>query len=147
MSEILLREETGHGTFTSLYRSAGLDIGEGWTELCHPVFSAAARLDGALLGAATVSRRFGRLLLEYLAVEPEARGRGLGKRLTELCLDYAVRAGEKELWIAAREPDFYRSLGAEDTEDRTLLADCRRCPDYHKGCEPKELVFLLEEDA
>ena len=145
MSEIVLREESGHGAFTELYRSAGLDIGENWQETCHPVCSFAARRDGALLGAATVSRRFDRLLLEYLAVEPEARGRGLGKALTALCKGYAAAMGEKELWIAAREPGFYRKLGAEETEDRALLADCARCPDYHKSCEPRELVFYLKE--
>ena len=147
MSEITIREETGHGMFTELYRSAGLDIGEDWINTCHPVWSAAARRGGVLLGAATVSCRSGRLVLEYLAVVPEARAHGLGRKLTALCLEYAAEAGAEDLWIAAREPGFYRKLGAAESEDTALLEDCRRCPDYLRNCRPKELVFHLKENA
>ena len=146
MAEITVRAEAGHGEFTALCRAAGLDITDDWTERYHPVFSAAARRDGKLLAAATVTRRYDRLVLEYVAVEPEARGRGLGKELTGRCLAYAAQAGEKSLWIAAREPAFYQKLGAEETEDTALLADCRRCADYRVSCEPKELVFHLKEN-
>ena len=146
MAEITIQAEEAHGAFTALYRAAGLDITDDWTENYHPVFSAAARRDGKLLAAATVTRRYDRLVLEYVAVEPEARGRGLGKELTGRCLAYAAQAGEKSLWIAAREPAFYQKLGAEETEDTALLADCRRCADYRVSCEPKELVFHLKEN-
>ncbi len=145
MSEIVLRREENHGAFTELYRSAGLEIGDDWLRVCHPVFSASARRDGRLLGAATVSRRFDRLVLDYLAVEPEARGFEIGRRLTERCLDYAAETGAEALWIAAREPEFYLHLKAEETRDTALLEDCLRCPDYEKTCRPKELVFYLKE--
>ena len=145
MAEISIHTELGHGAFTTLYRTAGLDITDDWTERYHPVFSVTARREGKLLAAATVTRRYDRLVLEYVAVEADARGRGLGKELTGRCILYAVQAGEKGLWIAAREPDFYRKLGAEDTEDSALLEDCRRCADYQVSCEPKELVFRLKE--
>ncbi len=143
MDEVLLLPEREHELLTELYRASGLEIGEGWTKICHPVFSVAARRDSLLLGAATVSRRFERLVLDYVAVVPEARGQGLGKRLTESCLDYARKCGETALWLAAREPEFYLNMDAKETEDSALLADCRRCPDYGKDCSPKELVFDL----
>ena len=145
MDEIALAREPEHGKLTALYRAAGLEIGEDWIEVCHPVFSVAARRNGELLGAATVSRRFHRLLLDYLAVTPEARGQGLGKALTERCLDYARESGEQALWVAAKEPEFYKGMKAEETEDTALLEDCRRCPDFRKDCRPKELVFHLKE--
>ena len=104
-----------------------------------------SRRGESLLGAATVSRRFGRLVLDYVAVKGEARGLGLGKRLTDCCLAYAREAGENALWIAAKEPEFYKHMDAEETEDTALLADCRRCPDYLRACRPKELVFYLKE--
>lgn len=145
MDEVCLLPEREHGALTALYRSAGLEIGDDWIEACRPVFSVAARREETLLGAATVSRRFRRLVLDYLAVAGEARGLGLGKTLAEACIDYARQAGETTLWIAAREPGFYKRLGAKDTEDTALLEDCRRCPDYEKDCRPKELVFDLKE--
>ena len=145
MDELRLLPEPEHGALTALYRSAGLEIGEDWVEANRPVWSVAARRGEALLGAATVSRRFHRLLLDYLAVTPEARGQGLGKALTERCLDYARESGEQALWVAAKEPEFYKSMKAEETEDTALLEDCRRCPDFRKDCRPKELVFHLKE--
>ena len=145
MDELLLLPEEKHGALTELYRSAGLEIGDDWIEENRPVYSVAARRGETLLGAATVSRRFRRLVLDYLAVKPEARGLGLGKALTEKCICYARQLGETALWIAAREPDFYQKLGAKETEDDALLEDCRRCPDYQKDCQPKELVFDLKE--
>ena len=159
MDELLLLPEEKHGALTGLYRAAGLEIGDDWIEENRPVYSVAARRGETLLGAATVSRRFRRLVLDYLAVKPEARGLvqhrvhipaearglGLGKALTEKCVCYARQLGETALWIAAREPDFYQKLGAKETEDDALLEDCRRCPDYRKNCLPKELVFDLKE--
>lgn len=145
MDEIVLLRETEHGKLTSLYRSAGLEIGSDWIEVCHPVYSVAARRNGELLGAATVSRRFDRLVMDYLAVEPAARGLGLGRLLTARCMGFAGEAGEKALWIAAKEPEFYLHLKARETEDTALLEDCRRCPEYEKDCKPKELVFDLKE--
>jgi ribosomal protein S18 acetylase RimI-like enzyme len=147
MDKIVYAEEKEHEKLTEMYRTAGLEIGEGWTEVCHPVFSISARQGGALLGAATVSRRFRRLVLDYLAVEVPARGLGIGKKLTELCLDYVRGIGGSALWLAAREPEFYKRLHARETEDAALLADCLRCPDYGKDCAPKELVFYLKETS
>ena len=83
MDELLLLPEEMHGALTELYRSAGLEIGDDWIKENRPVYSVAARRGETLLGAATVSRRFRRLVLDYLAVKPEARGLGLGKALTE----------------------------------------------------------------
>ena len=147
MDEIRLERETAHETLTALYRDSDLEIGEAWIEDNHPVYSVAARRGEALLGAATVSRRFDRLVLDYVAVKGEARGLGLGKRLTECCLAYAREAGESALWIAAKEPEFYKHMQAEETEDTALLADCRLCPDYLRACRPKELVFYLMETS
>ena len=146
MDDISLLPVPEHGDLTQLYLSAGLEIAEGWTALCHPVYSVVARRGDQILGGATVSRRFDRLVLDYLAIEASARGFGLGKRLMKRCLEYARKAGEKALWIAAKEPEFYLHLGAEKTEDIALLEDCRYCPEYGISCQPKELVFYLKEE-
>ncbi len=145
MDELRMEREADHRALTALYRDSGLEITEGWIRDNHPVFSVAARKGAMLLGAGTISRRFDRLVLDYLAVREEARGLGLGKRLTECCISYAREAGEDALWLAAREPGFYEHLNAKNTGDTALLEDCRRCPDYLRNCWPKELVFDLKE--
>lgn len=143
MAEITLRREKEHAAFTELYRAAELELGENWTKANCPVFSVAAREGAKLLGAATVSRRYGRLILDYIAVWPEARGRGLGRKLAEACLRYAAEEGEAALWLAARNASFFRAMGARETGGRELLADCRTCPDYETVCRPMEMKFAV----
>lgn len=143
MADLVIREEAEHGLFTAMYRDASLEIEPGWEQLCCPVRSYAAWRDGVLLGAATVSRRFERLVLDYIAVLPEARGQGIGRRLTAACLAYAGGTGERELWLAARTPAFFRSLGAEDTGGTALLSECLECSDYGRLCYPREMKFAI----
>ena len=143
--EIYLREETAHSTFTELYRASGLEIEEDWEQECRPVFSVAARRGTDLLGAATVSERFGRLVLDYIAVWPEFRVKGLGRRLIDACADYARKRGETKLWLAARTPGFFRALGAAETGGTELLAECIGCPDYGKDCRPVEMVIRISD--
>lgn len=140
---IQIREETVHSAFTELYRSSGLEIEEGWEAECNPLFSVSAREGDRLLGAATVSRRFDRLVLDYIAVWPEQRVKGLGRRLAEACADFARQQGETKLWLAARTPGFFRALGAEETGGTELLAECVGCPDLGKECRPLEMVISI----
>jgi len=143
VNKITIRRENGHDTFTDLYRTSGLEIDEDWVTACHPVFSVAAREGDRLLGSATLCRRFGRLVLDYVAVIPEARGLGLGKTLTESCMEFAHSEGADMIWLAARTPGFFRALGAEESEDNILLEECLGCPDYSRGCEPKAMVLKI----
>jgi N-acetylglutamate synthase-like GNAT family acetyltransferase len=144
VAETVYRREADHGVFTELYRAAGLEIEGGWEDACHPVFSVSARREGELLGAATVSRRFERFILDFVAVEPKARMLGIGKKLTEACLRFTAAQGAGELWLAARTPGFFRALGARETGGELLLSECLDCPDYRTECEPKEMVLFIE---
>lgn len=138
-----LRAEKDHGQFAGLYRASGLELGEDWLRENHPVYSVSLRAEGRLLGAATVSHRLGRYILDYIAMEPRCRGLGLGKRLAEDCLDWCRRQGAAALWLAARTPGFFYALGAEATGGRELLAECVGCPDYETICRPIEMKFEI----
>lgn len=142
---VVIREERAHGTFTELYRASGLEIDAGWEREMNPVFSVSARQNGKLLGAATASRRFERLVLDYVAVWPQERVKGLGRSLVAACADYARRKGENQLWLAARTPGFFRALGAVETGGQTLLSECLCCPDYGAACHPIEMVINISE--
>ena len=144
-NSIDLREERKHGAFTELYRASGLEIDDGWEAECNPLFSVSAREGDRLLGAATVSRRFGRLVLDYIAVWPGFRVKGIGRQLAACCADYARKQGADKLWLAARTPDFFRALGAAETGGEELLAECLVCPDYGKECSPLEMVINISD--
>lgn len=142
---VRIREESDHSAFTELYRASGLEISEGWEAACGPVFSAAARRDGKLLGAATVSRRFDRLVLDYVAIRPEFRVEGLGRKLVAACSEYARRQGADAMWLAARTPGFFRALGAVETGGNELLGECVGCPDLGKECRPIEMLIKIKD--
>ena len=131
--EITLREERDHGRFTELYASAGLEIEEDWVRICGAVMSVAAWRGRVLLGAAPVSRRFDRLVLDYIAVLPGERNSGVGKLLVDRCLAYAKERGEGALWLAARTPGFFRAIGGVETGGEAEDGECP-CP-----CGRKEL--------
>lgn len=141
--EIVLREEKEHGHFTELYRSAGLEIEDDWVEVCGAVMSVAAWRGETLLGAATVSRRFDRLVLDYVAVEPEERESGIGKLLVDRCLRFVRDAGEDALWLAARTPGFFRAIGGVETGGDTLLGECVGCEDFGIACKPIEMLLRI----
>lgn len=91
-----------------------------------------ARLEDQPVGYALFFRSYSTFLaragvyLEDLFVVPEARGRGIGKRLLHEVAAHAVRTGAGRLeWAVLdwNEPaiGFYRSLGAEPLDDWTVF--------------------------
>lgn len=140
--ELLMQRETDHEAFSQLYRASALELEEDWLERCHPVCSFSVREGSELLGAATLSRRMERWILDYIAVIPAARGRGIGRLLVEACLDWCRRQNADCLWLAARTPGFFAALGAVDTGGTALLGECLDCPDHLNGCDPKEMRFF-----
>lgn len=82
-----------------------------------------AEKDGEIVGSVFLVKKSDTLAkLRLLYVEPKARGLGIGKRLTEECVNHARRLGYKEmtLWtnsvlLAAR--DIYKNLGFQLVEE------------------------------
>lgn len=141
---VRLERTEDHRRFEDFYERSGLEIDKsGWLEYNRPVRSVAAWEDGQFRGAATVSHRFGKYILDYIAVSEDSRGRGLGRLLAEDCLEQCRDAGCGEVFLAAREPLFFRALGAVPAGTDELLEECRGCRDYMKSCRPVEMKFVL----
>ncbi len=139
--DYLLRPEPDHGRFTELYRSAHLEITVDWVKENGAVFSVGAWEGEQLLGAASVSWRFGRYVLDYIAVLPGLRGAGLGRKLTEACLQWCREQGAEEVYLAARTPAFFLAIGGFESGGTALLQECLSCPDYGKDCSPVEMIL------
>ena len=70
--------------------------------------------------------------VKSLAVRPEARGRGIGRRLVEAVEAEAVRLGVDRVFALTREQAFFDRLGyvivPKETLPHKVWSDCIKCP-------------------
>jgi amino-acid N-acetyltransferase len=83
-----------------------------------------------------------------LAVDNEHRGKGIGSKLTQWCIDEARRLGIRKLMSLTYEQRFFERLGFEVVEKETLplkvWSDCVRCP-KNEHCDEIAMVLTLHE--
>ena len=83
-----------------------------------------------------------------LAVDEPYRGRGIGSRLVEYCVDEARRLQIRRLMTLTYEQRFFEKLGFEAVPKETLplkvWSDCVRCP-KRDGCDEIAMVRFLPE--
>jgi len=103
---------------------------------------------GPILGCCGLSIIWGDLAeIVSLAVAPGSRGRGIGRRLTQACLDEARALGIARVMALTYERPFFERLGFE-VVDRLKLphkvwAECVRCP-KHDACDEIAMMKVLE---
>ena len=78
-----------------------------------------ALLDGKLVGSVMVGYEGHRGWINYLAVLPECRNRGYGRRLVEKAVEELTKVGCPKINLQVRETnssavDFYKHLGFKD---------------------------------
>lgn len=124
---------------------AGLDMGDGPLE--GVVVAYGAFIDGRLVGCATLQSADGGLFLEYVAVDPSVRKKGIGARLVSRIEEEARARGLSELWAKARSPGFYERIGFRilDQNERgpKNLDSCQGCPQFRISCSPAIVVKKL----
>jgi len=83
-----------------------------------------------------------------LAVAHEARGRGLGGRLVEACVDDARRLGVRKLMSLTYEQRFFDKLGFSVVDRQQLplkvWSECLRCP-KNQACDEIAMLRELED--
>ena len=83
-----------------------------------------------------------------LAVDDAYRGRGIGRRLVEWCVDEARRLGIRRIMSLTYEQAFFSKLSFEvvpkDTLPLKVWSDCVRCP-KRDGCDEIAMVRELHE--
>ena len=105
-----------------------------------------AEHDGRVVGVAGLGVMWAHLTEIYaLAVDPSMRGRGLGRRLVEACLDDARRLGIRQVMTLTYEQAFFEKLGF-GVVDRARLplkvwSECLRCP-KNQACD--EIAMMRE---
>lgn len=104
---------------------------------------------GGVLGVCGLSIVWANLAEVFsLAVVPERRGQGIGKRLVLACVDEARQLGIRKLMTLTYEPGFFRSCGF-GTVDRQQLplkvwSDCVRCS-KNQACDEVAMIRVLED--
>lgn len=66
-----------------------------------------------------------------LAVAPGQQGKGIGRKIVEICLEEAAELGLKKVFALTYQPDFFKKLGFCDIEKSELpqkiWGDCLKC--------------------
>jgi amino-acid N-acetyltransferase len=96
--------------------------------------------DGKLGAAGRLEYNFDHPMVEEIAVREDLRRSGLGTMIVSAILDEAKQEGIEVIWVMARAPDFFRSLGFEPAQNKELLSklkeECAVCRDYVTICNP-----------
>ncbi|MFW6031986.1 MAG: N-acetyltransferase [Phycisphaeraceae bacterium] len=82
-----------------------------------------------------------------LAITPDQRGKGLGKRLVLAAVDEAERLGIRKLMTLTYEQKFFEKAGFGVVDRQTLplkvWSECARCP-KNQACDEIAMIRVLE---
>jgi len=89
--------------------------------------------------------------VEWLAVEKDLRGRGIGRKLVTRVADDARSLGASDLWALARAPDFFLRIGFKLSSDEEspgpTYGVCTKCKQYKHTCHPRIVVLALSSHS
>ena len=106
-------------------------------------------LDGEVVGVVALAILWADLAeLRSLAVDSAYQGRGIGRRLTEWCIDEARRLQIRKIMSLTYEQAFFEKLGfkvvAKENLPLKVWSDCVKCP-KRDGCDEIAMVRELPE--
>lgn len=83
-----------------------------------------------------------------LAVDPAYRGKGIGRKLVEACIEEARQLGVRKIMTLTYEQAFFEKLGfvVLDREQlpHKVWSECVRCP-KNQACDEIAMVRVLED--
>lgn len=123
----------------SLFIRGGLEVGN------EPIPSKFIRIlalkEEDYLAGASLGIRGEYLVVDSIAVDERLRGRGIGKKLMkELLFDLPY---DKDLYLMAKAPGFFKSLGFEDLplEQCPPVFGCLNCEKLGVDCFPQAMIL------
>lgn len=98
-----------------------------------------------LIGAASLGLRDNHWVVDGIAVLPEYRDQGLGKRLLEQVVEEAKARGADILWLVAKAPGFFEKEGFSytDAEHAPAVFGCTDCDIRDISCHPRWMYKKL----
>ncbi len=112
-----------------------------------PAFEALIR-SGNMIGAYSLSRRFGVTVLDYIAVKKDARQKGLGSIILSRIKEKCRENGVEKIYLTAKAREFFLKNGAKEISDALplygeLLGECAECPQRGKECFPSVMEITV----
>ena len=94
-----------------------------------------------LTAAYSISRRFGVMILDYIAVSPELRKSGIGSILLDRIKEKCRELSEKKIYLTAKARGFFLKNGAREIGETSLLyssllGECAECDQRGRECFP-----------
>ena len=85
--------------------------------------------------------------IRSLAVQEEARNRGIGAKLVEACLGECESLGVRRVFALSYQPEFFEKLGFKKVDKvglpQKIWADCLKCVKF-PDCDEVAMVKELE---
>lgn len=104
--------------------------------------------DGKIVGVAGLERRGDYALLRSAAVDPEWRGRGLGRTLVERVISDAESAGLRALYLLTTTAEkFFPAFGFEETTRDAVPAELQGTTEFTSACPSSATVMTLPLSA
>lgn len=99
-----------------------------------------------LVAGCVLALREGKYIIDGIAVDKTLRKFGLGKLLVGKVKDEVKKLGGSEIYLVARAPGFFRTLGFEtiDADKAPNFFECKYCPQYGKECHPEIMKLCFD---
>jgi amino-acid N-acetyltransferase len=127
-----------------LVRRSGLPT-DGLPDFCHTLL--VARLEGRIIGTAGVELYEDGALLRSVAVEEDARGLGVGTRLTEAAVSLAGALGVDHIYLLTETAStFFHRHGFRPIERPAVPPGVLRSVEFTTACPADALVMVRKID-
>jgi N-acetylglutamate synthase-like GNAT family acetyltransferase len=141
-------EEYGDDEIVKCWRAdavAAADDAADATDEPDATTATTATAEPTLVGACILAMREGEYICDGIAVSPEHRKDGLGRKMLDLLLKEAACRGAARVFLVARAPAFFARSGFVPVPrtDAPEFFECFSCPQYGKTCHPEVMRLTL----
>ncbi len=148
MKEYIIKETRDFLSLSTLFNQSGMGvkIEERMPERIIKMWRMDDPETGALMAASTFEKRDGVYTLGDIAVRNDLHKKGYGKIMQSLVFEEARRAGIKEVWACAKEPDYYLKCGWQKMawdESPNIAVYCSSCGKRGTICHPEIMKYTL----
>lgn len=148
MDEYIIVETDDFNSILPLIKENGMggEIDDEMPERIIKIWRMEEPQTGNLMAASTLEIRDGVYTLGKLAVRPDLHMMGYGRIMQSLVIDEAKKRHISQLWVCAKEPDYYLHNGwkiADWDSSPNIAIHCKACNKFAADCSPKKMRFFL----